>query len=104
MEWLEPWCSVSQSEERFKESWNKQLQIELSPGHVLFGVPVKLIARGNGDDALFEFLDGSGRAADVHLTWKKGPEKSPLPGTAIYASLEHWAQEVMIPENQEWES
>ena len=104
MEWLEPWCSVYQSEERFKESWNKQLQIELSPGHVLYGVPVKLIARGNGDDALFEFLDGSGRVADVHLTWGKGPEKAPLPGTAIYVSLEHWAQEVMIPENQEWES
>jgi hypothetical protein len=89
-------------DERFKESWQRQLAIEVPPGHVLYDVPVRLLARGNGDDALFELVDGTGRVADVHLTWSKSQERLPWPGTDIYSSLQEWVEKVMIPENQEW--
>jgi len=102
MDWLEPWSSVSELDERFKENWRRQLEIEVPPKHVLYGVPVKLLARGNGDDALFEILDGTGRVADVHLTWAQSEERLPLPGTDIYCSLQEWIEKVMIPEHQEW--
>jgi hypothetical protein len=89
-------------DEQFKESWRRQLEIEVPPEHVLYGVSVKLLARGNGDDALFEILDGTGRVADVHLTWSRSQERLPWPGTDIYASLQEWIEKVMIPEHQEW--
>jgi hypothetical protein len=104
MEWLEPWCSATQMGEHIAQGWQRQLQIEVPPGHALFGVPVKLLARGNGDDALFEILDGSGRVANVHLTWSKSQERLPWPGTDIYSSLQDWVEQVMVPEHQEWVS
>lgn len=35
MEWLEPWCSVTQMGEQVAHGWQKQLQIEVPPGHAL---------------------------------------------------------------------
>jgi hypothetical protein len=102
MVWLEPWCAASQMGEQIAQGWQKQLQIEVPPGHALFGVPVILLARGNGDDALFELLDGSGRVANVHLTWSKSQERLPWPGTDIFSSLDEWIEKVMVPEHQEW--
>lgn len=102
MEWFDPWWSTSNMEERFRESFCKQLELEVPPGHILHKLPVKLIARGNGDDALFEILDGTGRVADVHLTWSKSQERLPWPGTAIYGNVEEWAEKVMLPEHREW--
>jgi hypothetical protein len=104
MEWLEPWCSAAQMGEQVAQGWQRQLQIEVPPGHVLYGVPVKLLARGNGDDALFELMDGSGRVANVHLTWSKSQERLPWPGTDIHSSLQDWGETVMVPEHQEWVS
>ncbi len=104
MEWLEPWCSAAQMGEQVAQGWQRQLQIEVPPGHVLYGVPVKLLARGNGDDALFELMDGSGRVANVHLTWSKSQERLPWPETDIHSSLQDWVEKVMIPEHQEWVS
>jgi phage FluMu gp28-like protein len=102
MQWLDPWCSTEAFDERFRETFRKQLELEVPPGHCMYGLPVRLIARGNGDDALFEILDGSGRVADVHLTWSKCQERLPWPGAAIYQSLEEWVERVMLPEHKEW--
>lgn len=104
MEWLAPWNPAEAVGERLTQGLMRQLEVELPPGHVLYGVPVKVLARGNGDDVLFELLDGSGRVADVHLTWSKGRERLPWPGTDVYASLQDWAEKVMGPEHQEWAS
>ncbi|OPY13237.1 MAG: hypothetical protein A4E66_00841 [Syntrophus sp. PtaB.Bin001] len=68
IELLEPWCSTEKFDSRFHESQFKQLELEVPPGHGLYGLPVRLIGRGNGDDALFEILDGSNRIAVVHLS------------------------------------
>jgi hypothetical protein len=104
MDWLEPWFSASAFAERFALTWEKRLAIEVPAGHVLYGLPTKLLARGNGDDALFELMDGTGRVAHVHLTWSKSVERLPCPGTAVYGSLEEWATRVMVPEHEEWSS
>ena len=103
MEWLEPWWSTSEQGEEFHDKIQRQLRLELSPSHELYGVPVKLIGRhGGSDDALFELLDGSGRVAVVHLTWAKSQERLPWPVTTIYESLEAWAEQWMRPEHEEW--
>lgn len=102
MEWLEPWSSTESMDARFHDGFVKQLQVEVASGHELHGLPVRLIARGNGDDTLFEILDGSGRVAVVHLTWSKKPEKLPWPRTRIFANLQTFEQERMIPEHNEW--
>lgn len=73
-------------------------------GHILYGITLKLLARGNGDDALFELLDGSGRVADVHLTWSKSQERLPWPGTDIYRNLNEWCEQVMVSEHKEWQN
>ncbi|WP_437227686.1 hypothetical protein SH661x_000503 [Planctomicrobium sp. SH661] len=102
MIWLEPWWSTEDQSAAFHETFLRQLKLEVPPGHPLFGAPVRLIARGNGDDALFEFLDGSGRVAIVHLTWATRQERLPWPVTTVYPHLQTWGEEVMIPQHREW--
>jgi hypothetical protein len=102
LEWLDPWWSTEDHPDEFQESFRRQLEREVPPGHPMYQVPAKLIARGNGDDALFQILDGTGRVADVHLTWAKGQERLPWPITTIYGSLEEWAEKVMLPGHREW--
>lgn len=88
-------------DESFLNGFAEQLALEMSPGHELYNVPVRLIARGNGDDALFELRDGSGRVAEVHLVWQ-GRQRPPWPGSAIFSSLEEWRVKRMIPDHSEW--
>jgi len=102
MEWLDPWWSTADRNAHFHEAFLKQLQLEVSPHHQMFGLPVRLIARGNGDDALFELLDGSGRVAVVHLTWAKVQEDPPWPVTTIYPNIESFVEQCMRPEHEEW--
>ncbi|NJM72602.1 MAG: hypothetical protein HC862_21975 [Scytonema sp. RU_4_4] len=104
MKWLEPWCSIDNHDAQFHQSFRKQLEREVAPGHVMYGLPARLIARGNGDDALFKIEDGSDRVAEVHLTWAKGQETLPRPRTVIYSSLEAWAEQSMRPEHEEWKA
>ncbi|XAH25411.1 hypothetical protein AAFF27_09515 [Xylophilus sp. GW821-FHT01B05] len=101
-DWLEPWTSTAGADDGYLRTFAEQLARETSRGHELHQVPVKLIGRGNGDDALFELQDGTGRVAQVHLVWQ-GRQKPPWPGTAIFASLEDWRIKSMIPENREWQ-
>ena len=68
IEYLEPWWSTADQDVVFHEQFHEQLEREVGPGHVLYHVPVRLIARHDAsDDCLFELLDGSGRIAIVHL-------------------------------------
>jgi len=46
MEWLDPWWSTENHPEKLHESFQKQLERETPPGHVMYQVPAKLIARG----------------------------------------------------------
>ena len=68
-----------------------ELARDLDPGHPLFGVAVAAVALApDSDDVLFRLLDGSGRLAVVHLTWRKGIEALPWPFTTIYDSDVDW--------------
>lgn len=98
VQWLSPWEPYADTHGTFRE----ELVKELAPGHVLFQVPVELLARGNGDDCLFELLDGSGRVAVVHLVWQ-GQQVPPWPSTCIYTDLEAWCYDCMQPEHEEWQ-
>jgi hypothetical protein len=68
----------------------KQLQKEVGEGHVLKGLKLTLIARRlDCDDALFALDDG--QIAEVHLTWRNGPEIDPrFPATAIFRNMAEW--------------
>lgn len=102
MEWFEPWWSTECMDNQFHETFVRQLALEISPGHEMFELPIRLIGRGLGDDALFEILDGSGRVAVVHLTWSKPRERLPRPITVFYTGMENWIETCMLPEHQEW--
>src|SRR5262245_9089263 len=80
----------------------EELRRQAAPGHKLFGVPVRAIARRqNNDDVLFQIEDGSGRVAVVHLTWKGKVETDPTwPFTGIYDSLESWVATGMIDDEE----
>lgn len=101
MEWLEPWSSVDTGNRRYCEAFEEEFALEIRRGHPMYGLQVRLIGRGNGDDCLFSIEDGSGRVAVVHLVWQ-GPQKPPWPSCAIFSGLEEWEQECMIPEHRDW--
>lgn len=99
---LEPWSSAQDLGDTLLDSFTRELQSEVARGHVMFGLPTRLVGRGQGDDVLFEILDGSGRVAVVHLTWSKAEEVPPCPGSTVYSSMQEWSQKCMLPEHEKW--
>jgi hypothetical protein len=92
-EWPFPFSSFLHTTE--KPLMEAELRRELKPGNPLFGLPVAAVARRyDQDDVLFELLDGSGRVAQVHLTWVGESERPPWPGTKLFESLTKWAASV----------
>lgn len=102
MEWLEPWSSTEGLPQELHDSFREQLKREVGPGHAMYGLPVGLIARGHGDEALFEILDGSGQVVDVHLTWGKPQERMPWLWATIYRSFDEWAATGMVRDHNDW--
>jgi hypothetical protein len=100
-DWLEPWWSTEDAKESYLRTFSEQLARETASGHQLYQVPVRLIGRGNGDDALFALEDGSGRVAQVHLVWQ-GRQRPPSPPTAVFANLDEWREASMLPEHLDW--
>jgi|SRR5580692_5607677 hypothetical protein len=95
---LEPWRALPPER---AEAFLGEVQLELSPGHLLYGANLTAIAVSRlADDVLFRLDDG--RVAGVHLTWRGGAEQNPWPSHRIYTSFEEWAQQVMIPDH-EWD-
>ena len=95
---LEPWRALPPER---AEALLREVQIELSPGHPLYGADLTAIAVSRlADDVLFRLDDG--RVAGVHLTWRRSAEQNPWPNHRIYPSIEEWAQQVMIPDH-EWD-
>jgi hypothetical protein len=99
--WLSPWYPVAEADTR--AGLESQLRLEVSHGHVLHGAKAELIARrSDTDDALFAL--GDGRVAEVHMTWSRRPERDTRwPATAVFASIEAWARESMLPLHRELE-
>lgn len=102
MNLLDPWWSVEKEDADYHKTFIQELQIEIPSGHKLFELPVKILARGSGDDVLFEIDDGSKRVAVVHLTWASQVERLPYPLTTIYKNLEEFFQTCMLPQHEAW--
>ncbi len=97
LSYLEPWEEFAPGQ---AAAFLREIQAELSPGHPLHGMKLKAIAHSaTSDDALFQLDDG--RVADVHLTWRRRSEQLPFPEHRIYARLEEWVQQVMIPAHED---
>lgn len=94
-DWLDPWGPVTDRDTR--AGLERQLRVEVSERHVLFGADARLVARRDDtDDVLFALSDG--RWAEVHLTWRRSVEPDPRwPATALFASLDDWAERSMRP-------
>jgi len=98
---MEPWQRVIAEEEA--QLLKKELQGEVGEQHVLFGLPVSVLARRvDKDDVLFFLEDGSGRCAVVHLTWSHKREATPWPRTTLYSDLQDWAAKCMEPSHREY--
>lgn len=100
LEWHRPW-------ERLKDAGEalvSELQKELSPQHVLHGVPVVAVARRiDCDDVLFVIADASKPLAVVHLTWAGETERDPRwPSTTLYQSWQDWIERCLVPDHQEY--
>jgi hypothetical protein len=104
MDWLNPWWSTENQNSDFHDGFKSELESEVGPDHPLRGIETRLEARGDGDDALFELLDGTGRYAVVHLTWARHPESLPWPVTELYNSLEAFVFQRMIPDHSRMET
>jgi len=103
VEWLIPWHSVVDDPAQVARM-ALQLSRELAPGHPLYGLPVRTLARRQDCDVvLFAIEDGSGRVAVVHLAWTRSPpERPPCPRAVLYPSLPAWAAERMRADTQEF--
>jgi hypothetical protein len=100
VEWLEPWYEASDRERKMLE---EEARREIHPNHVLWRIPLSLLARRRDqDEALFLLPDG--RVAQVHLTWTRRREVSICPTTDVYGSLEEWVEQEMKPFHEEWVS
>lgn len=102
MNLLDPWWSVEKEDANYHKTFIQELRIEIPSGHKIFELPVKMLARGSGDDTLFEIDDGSKRVAVVHLTWAKQVEHLPYPLTTIYENLDEFFQSCMLPQHELW--
>jgi hypothetical protein len=98
---LEPWQALSVDEAAMLTS---QLRRELAPGHVLFAIQAKAVAKtANRDDVLFELSDHAKPLAAVHLTWsKKAQADSRWPTVQLFASWDDWVRERLIPDHADY--
>jgi hypothetical protein len=98
IQFLDPWCEFVPGQ---SEVFLQELKRELSPGHLLYGLEVFPLGHsGAADDALFEAEDG--RVFQVHLTFSRRAALPPLPRTRVYANVDEWVQQVMLPANEEY--
>ena len=98
IQFLDPWCEFIPGQ---GDAFLQELKRELSPGHLLYGLKLYPLGHsGAADDALFEAEDG--RVFQVHLTFSRPTDQSPLPRTCVYANADEWVQQVMLPANEEY--
>jgi hypothetical protein len=104
MNWLVPWHPLPNRSA--DDPLVVELHRELCNSHKLFGVPVCPIGkRQDCDDVLFRLLDGSNRLAVVHLTFAQHPEPDPIwPSTRLFDSWEHFEQEAMKLDHEDFTS
>lgn len=89
MHWPSGWQPLDDAAAR---GFVAELEREVARGHALYGVPLRAVARLDGsDDVLFAVEDGSGRFAEVHLTWCSGRDRPPWPMATLFDGWEAWS-------------
>ena len=99
--WLLPWCGISDESIRFE--LEKELELELAPGHPLWGSSSRtvLAKRNDQDDVLVAF--DNGKIAEVHLTWSRQKERDPRwPRAIVFSSFDEWRSKSMVPAHEEF--
>jgi hypothetical protein len=98
---LKPWQELSKDRAAVIDS---ELQRELSPEHVLYGIEAKAVAiSATRDDVLFELMGHEFSLAHVHLTWsQRRLANSCYPKTQLFSSWQDWVQEKLIPDHDEY--
>lgn len=97
----EPWISVPHDLAARLEA---ELKRELGHHHVLQEKKVEAVARRQDcDDVLFSIAGSSTSYAVVHLTWSGKKEIDPKwPSTELFATIEDWEKQCMIPDHEEF--
>lgn len=75
----------------------KQLELELSPGHLIYGINANVLGAFCGTDDILLKLDTEvegARYALVHLTWG-GSQTPPWPSTQLISDLDEWLESVL---------
>ena len=99
MNWLEPWRPIEDPARA--SALEAELYREVSDGHALGGIQVAAIGTtDHPDDVLFQLLDGSGRYATVHLTWKRGTSEWPY--TRVFWSEADWLDRGLRADHEEY--
>ena len=97
--WAEPWMACPDAAEN---PATRELQRECPVSHVLYRLPVLLIARrGDCDDFLFRLTDGTNRYAVVHLTWNVETDPK-WPRTEIFASFDDFVANRLRTDVADW--
>ncbi|PWR23985.1 hypothetical protein [Zavarzinia compransoris] len=79
-----PWIALTDGAAR--ALFDRELRLELVPGHPLHGIGATAIGRVDGEDDILFALD-DGRLAVVHLTFIGKPEQSPAwPRCTLFAT------------------
>jgi hypothetical protein len=87
-------------------SFVAELQREVSPAHLLFGLQVTAIARRiDCDDVLFQITSEPERFAVVHLTWTGRPQfNAEQPSTVLFDTISEFSEKRMKQDTHEYGS
>jgi len=95
-----PWESIT---EAAAANAIAELSRELGPAHPLKKKNVQAVAaRRDCDDVLFILTDEKPACAVVHLTYTGKEEPPNWPETRLFASLDDWARDCMIPDCEDY--
>ena len=105
IEWLEPWYPLGPEDAERVRAFERELALEVAPGHRLAGIPVEAFGkRDDCEDVLFRLTDGSGRLAVVHLTWTGKRDQPPWPLTELFDGEADWVERGLRADHQQYVS
>jgi hypothetical protein len=86
----EPWWDLRPAaplEDEQREALQAELFRKITPGHILHGRTVSVVARSQARDDVLVAIEDDDTWALVHLTWRSEPEVPPWPMTTTFGSL-----------------
>ncbi len=84
--YIEPWSDITEYPEGHREALARELEKELEPNHILYGLSSKVLAKREDQDDILVSNDLG--YFTIHLTWSGKAEISPFPKSERFDSLE----------------